>query len=151
MRAVRRAGLRINVLDVAASGFARDDQFVGDGFRRQAAGEQSQHLEFTLRQSPRSSFTAARDAVAGSLQNRVGGIRVDSTGGDFGAEHTGCLVRGQWTPMASKFPQRVVQVGGAQESPGGADRAPRQASGIAGTVESLMMLNGNRRWRSEYR
>jgi hypothetical protein len=83
--AARSADLRVDVLDVVASGLWRDHETLGDLLVRQPASDEPEDLDLARGES-RRPLEAARDAVAGGAENRLDGTTVEPSRPDIGAQ-----------------------------------------------------------------
>ena len=136
------------MLDVAAGGLRRDRQALGDLLVRPALGQQLEHLDLPRRE-PGRPLAPPRYAVARAGQYRVGRLRVAGPGRDVGAQLRRRLVAGELRPVGARLAHRLVGVGGPEQPCWAADGGAGQRGRIAGAVEPLAQLNGDRPERSE--
>ena len=150
LRPVRSAGLRVDVLDVAARSLGRDDQLSGDLLVREAAREQPEHLDLAGGET-RRPLTPARHTVPGGTQDRARGVAVEAAFAHLGANDVRRLLPAPGRPMRPRLRQRLVDIGRREQSRSGCDHPARQPARIAGPVQPLVMLDGDRANRRQRR
>ncbi|MEY2468528.1 MAG: hypothetical protein QOF21_1226 [Actinomycetota bacterium] len=112
-RPAGRADLGVDVLDVVARRFWRDNELLRDGFVRESARDESQDLDFARGESG-NVLAALRHAVAGRHQHCADGVAVEATSLYFGPQFRGRVIGGAGLAKRSWFAHRLVHVGGGE-------------------------------------